>query len=63
MVLASKVKCNQANKSKLGEISNRLRNSAHDVANLSETQPDFSERMRDTHKELMAMVYRLRGVN
>jgi hypothetical protein len=53
----------QANKAQLEDISDGLRRLAREVSSLSETQPDFSERMRDAYRELMAIVYRLRGIN
>ena len=60
MVFAFSVCDDQVRKLEFAEISERLRGLARDVSSLSETQPDFSEHMRDTHKELKSIIYRLR---
>ncbi len=45
------------------ELSQRLRRLAHDVQSLSESQPDFLEKLESFRIELDSLAYQLRRAN
>ncbi len=53
----------QVHASDLAELSQRLFRLARDARDLSELQPDFSERLEDIQNELSSISFRLRRIN